>query len=283
MAFTKEKGDMNSNSAFAKIDRSDSKKIFIYFFGYCMAFFFFHLMLTSVFSFFHFLLDHEMGTIESWLSRNGWEIITISKVLSFISLVSLSQVNSYKEIKFIKNFTNMNLYPTKKSFVFIIFLLVMFYSLLNQFGGGIQSNQILDEIFFSSFIGAASFYGLDIFYLIYLVSYFELKVKEIPLVFIICLFFFMVSSKLVLPYISKYSVFLVIHFTVVFYFAWRKNLGDILLYLIVIVAPMSSIFGMDLVWDNSYSIFSYQHKLPVVGVLLIWITGLIYYRVSKLD
>ncbi len=43
---------------------------------------FFHLILVSVVSFVHFQLDHSLGIIENWIFDQGWEIVTIAKLLA---------------------------------------------------------------------------------------------------------------------------------------------------------------------------------------------------------
>lgn len=261
----------------------DFKKLGLIYFGFCLFFILVHLMLVSIFSFFHFLLDHEMGTIENWLSLNGWEIIGVSKLIAFAVMTKLIQVNSYSDTSFSKELWAMEKVPSKKALALIFFLLVMFYSLLSQFGGGIQSNQILDELFFSSFFGSILFFGIDIVFIMVVISYFKLEIKHPIQLVVVLLLLFLVSSKIILPYIGKYAVFLVVHFISLFYLSRRKNLGDLLVYLTIVIAPLSSFFGIDLIWDNSYSVFTYSKELPVLGVFLIWTVALGYYHRSKLD
>lgn len=261
----------------------DFKRLGVIYFGFCLMFVLNHLMLVSVFSFFHFLLDHEMGTIENWLSLNGWEIIVVAKLISFVIMTKLIQVNSYSDTSFSKELWAMEKIPSKKAMALIFFILVMFYSLLSQFGGGIQDNQILDELFFSSFVGSILFYGIDIVLIMVVINYFKLKFNHPVQLLFLCLLFFLISSKIILPYIGKYAVFLVVHFVSLFYLSRRNNLGDLLIYLAIVVAPLSSFFGIDLIWDNSYSIFTYSRELPVLGVFLIWSVALGYYHRSKLD
>ena len=174
-------------------------KLFAIYGGYCALVLFIHLMLTSVFSFFHFLLDHEMTTIENWLSLNGWEIIGFAKLISFVVMTKLIQVNSYTDSSFRSEVREMEKIPSKKAIASIFFLLVMFYSLLVQFGGGIQTNQILDELFFSSFLGSIIFYGLDVLLIMVVVNYFKLKLKHPLQVFALCLLFFLVPLRLCFP------------------------------------------------------------------------------------
>jgi len=259
------------------------KKIVLYYCLYCFIFVLSHLLLVSIFSFFHFLLEHEMGTIESWISRNSWEIIGASKLFALYILYKMTKLNYYGDKKFIHYFKDMDKKPTKKSFALVIFVLAIFYSLMMQFGAGIKSNQFLDDLFLSSFSGSFLFFGIDIVCLFYLRSFFKFKEDSLIKTLFILLIIFIGSSKIVLPYLDKYLIFLVIHFVSLYYLGLKNNFGDMAIYLLLIVAPLSSLFGMDLVWDNSYAIFTYDEKIPVLGILAIWTVGLGYYRISKLN
>ena len=262
---------------------SETKRLVFYYTLYCVFFVVVHLLFVSIFSFFHFLLEHEMGTIENWISRNSWEIIAISKMISLLTVVTLTQLNYYGEKKFKEYFSPMTACPTRKAVAFILFILVIFYSLIMQFGGGIKSNQFLDDLFFSSFFGSLIFFGTDMICIFYLQSYFKFKEIKFYKRLLLLLTMFLISSKIVLPYLSKYLIFLVVHFISLYYLGFKRNLGDMLLYLVFIVAPMSSLFGMDLVWDSSYAIFTYDEKVPVFGIISIWCVALGYYRLSRLN
>lgn len=263
-------------------NRSFQKLSFNYFL-YCFLFILIHLMLVSVLSFFHFLLDHEMGIVENWLSLNGWEILVLGKVLAFAVMAKFLVVNTNEKNIFFQHISHMERLPSKRVVAIIIFLLIMFYSLLNQFGGGIQSNQILDQLFLSSYLGSIFFYGIDILFLIFLGRIFQIKLKYSLPTFLTCLILFFISSKIVLPYTGKYAVFLIVHFSLLFYLSSHQNIGNIISYLALVVAPLSSFLGVDLVWDNSYSVFTYSKQLPVLGVLLIWGVALGYYQRSYQD
>ena len=92
---------------------------------------------------------------------------------------------------------------------------------------------------------------------------------------------FVLCSKVVLPYLDKYILFLVVHFIFLYFLLLQRNMMDILVYLVIIVSILSSFFGIDLVWDNNYSMFAYNKNIPALGVIGIWIIALTYYRKSK--
>ena len=151
------------------------RSVLIYYFLYLGLFCFSHLVLLTFVSFFHFLLDHDMNTIENWLNRNTWEVITISKILSGVGIYKYVKLNQYSQYKFFRRLKEFNYLPSKKIIGMIIFILVLFYALILQFGGGIVKGQLKEELFYSSFFGASLFYLVDILLLFFLIQTYELK------------------------------------------------------------------------------------------------------------
>lgn len=333
---------------------------------YCLI----HLILTSVFSFFHFLLDHDLATVNNWLSLNSWEIISFSKLSAVLVMVKLFQFNSYGDNYFWASIGEYFKSPSKKIFVIIFFVLAILYALIEQFGGGIRSNSLFENLMLSSFLGSFVFYAADFVFLIYLFNYFDYTLSQsigkhidgatlliffiLGLVFLLgtidffdekvlglsnsmnslllennlsskwnlfeidkvkafsmliyaisfvlyvkssfsknlflhfssaltLLFIFTFFSKLILPYLDKYLLFLVIHFVFLFFLLERMQTVDMGFYLLGIVSLLSVFFGIDLVWDNSYSMFEYSKNLPVIGIIGIWFIALQYYKLSRLN
>ncbi|MBT4792155.1 MAG: hypothetical protein HON90_11335 [Halobacteriovoraceae bacterium] len=63
----------------------------------------------------------------------------------------------------------------------------------------------------------------------------------------------------------------------------KGSIGDAVIYSLFIIAPLNSIFGLDIVWDNTYALFEYPKSLPSVGILAIWSVAVGYYHYSKAD
>jgi hypothetical protein len=166
---------------------------------------------------------------------------------------------------------------------FILFLLTIFYAFIEQFGGGVDQNQFKEDLFYSSFIGAFMFYIIDFVMLYLLLKIFKIKKEYNSKLMYLTLMLFLISSKVALPYLDKFYVFLMIHFITLFYLGQKAKLIDVLCYAIFIISPLSSIYGLDIVWDNAYSIFTYQKELPVIGIFGIWGLAIGYYHYSKID
>ncbi len=259
------------------------KRLWLYYFLYCVIFIFLNLAMVSVFSFFHFLLNHDMNTIENWLNRNNWEILSLGKLFSLYFTSRIIKLNQYNEIKFRDFFIGLSYLPSRKMIGMIVFLLTIFYAFIVQFGGGVNQNQFKEELFYSSFIGSFIFYLAD-FVMIYLIlKVFEVKKEDYSKVIYPCLILFLIASKIALPYLNKFYVFLMIHFLSLFVISFRGKLADVFLYGLLVIAPLSTIYGLDIVWDNAYSFFSYQKPLPALGILGIWGLALGYYNYSHAD
>lgn len=257
--------------------------IFIYYFLYLGLFCFCNLILLTLVSFFHFLLDHDMNTIENWLNRNTWEVLSLSKILSGIGVYKYVKLNQYSQYKFFRRLKEFNYFPSKKIIGVVLFILVLFYALILQFGGGIVKGQLKEELFYSSFFGSSLFYLIDILLIFFLVNIFELVREHYNKVMYGTLFGFIISTKIVLPYLSKFYIFIMIHFLTLFYLGRNKRFTDAFYYAILVISPLSAVYGLDLVWDNNYSLIVYQKDLPLLGILCMWTIAIYYYHHSKAD
>ena len=52
------------------------------------------VLLSSLSAFIHFLLEHEISIIESWLQNYGWEIVIMAKSMSLAAMYYWSKVKS---------------------------------------------------------------------------------------------------------------------------------------------------------------------------------------------
>lgn len=260
-----------------------SIKILLYYSLYCTIFVISDLIIISVFTFFHFLLEHDMNTIENWLNRNTWEILFLAKLFALIITSKVTKLNLIEDIKYRDLIRKDIRVPTKKIWGFCLFLLVIFYAFIIQFGGGFTPNQFKEELFYSSFFGAFFFYLSDILMIYMLLKVYKTKKSDYMKIMYIGLVMFLASSKIALPYLSKYYIFLMVHFVTMYFLLMKEHISDVLVYTLIIISPLSSLYGLDIVWDNGYSLFSYQKPLPLLGILGIWTLGLGYYQYSKVE
>lgn len=261
----------------------NGKRIILYYLLYCFLFILGDLLLISIFSFFHFLLDHDMNTIENWLNRNTWEILSAAKLFSLILATKITKLNFVDEISYRKFLKKSLEYPTIKIWGLSLFLLIIFYAFITQFGGGVETNKFKEELFYSSFFGSFIFYITDFVMLFLLMKIFIIEKKEAIRLMYISFLIFLLASKLALPYLSKYYIFLFVHFVTLYLVLLKKRPSDLIIYAIFVIAPLSSLYGIDIVWDNAYALFNYQQSLPIIGVIGIWSLGLGYYYLSSVE
>lgn len=273
-----------------EVDKNDfhfslgMRKILSYYLGYSILFLIIHLSAISMVSFFHFLLDHNMSIIEDWLYRNAWEMIFISKLTSAILIIKALKLNNYFVSSFFSIVKNDIWRPTKEASIFIIFIMVLFHSLIMQFGGEIIENAKTTDFTYVSYFGSIFFYLIDFLVINFLVRNIKIKGRKKFLILISSLLLiFMFFTKATLPYISKYYIFILLHFLtlLIFLFVEKKNLINPLLYSLFLIGPLSSFYGLDLVWDNAHSVYSYRDSLPIIGIIGIWSIGLLYYFKKK--
>lgn len=273
----------------ATIEKNDflfsigARKILLYYIGYCTLFLITHLAFISLVSFFHFLLDHDMAVIENWLYRNAWEMIVLSKTISALLIIKALKLNNYFVNSLFQILKTDVWKPARKVLVFIFFISILFYALIMQFSGELINNTKETDFAYVSYIGSSLFYLIDFLVINVLFRNIEVKQKRKYFALGVSLIaMFLLFTKATLPYISKYYIFLVLHFAtlLLLLFKERKNMINPLLYTLIIIGPFSSLYGLDIVWDNAHSIYSYSESLPIVGISGIWLIGLGYYYKS---
>lgn len=259
------------------------RKILFYYLGYCFLFLITHLTFISLVSFFHFLLDHDMAVIENWLYRNAWEMIVFSKIISAFIIIKALKLNNYFVKSLFQIIKTDRWNPTREVLVLIFFISILFYALILQFSGELINNTKETDFAYVSFIGSALFYFID--FLVINILYRNINITQKRKYFTLgagLILLFLLFTKATLPYISKYFIFLVLHFgtLLLLLFKERKNMINPLLYVLFVIGPFSSLYGLDIVWDNAHSIYSYKDSLPVVGICGIWLIALGYYYKS---
>lgn len=258
---------------------SNSRKILTYYGGYCCLFLFSYVALVSTVSFFHFLLDHEMSVIEAWISRSSWEILAIAKLIALTLSLYTIRLNNYQLKDARALLKNARFAPSPKAVAISVFIICFFAALAFQFEGAFHVNE-LSERFGASFIGSCAFYLFDLFVIFSLIQNFGLEKKRHMFMLGAALpSAFLVSSKMALPYIDHRSLFLVLNFLSLsaLLIKEKNNLGNILIYSIIVIGPLACLFGADLTWEDDFSYYLYPERTPAIGIIAIWLTAFLYY------
>ena len=92
-----------------------------YYFAFQLIFVSLVVVLSSIGVFFHFLLDHEISIVESWLHNNQWEILISSKLVSLFLLNRWFEVRLYELKSFRQLVKELVTWPDPKAIVISVF------------------------------------------------------------------------------------------------------------------------------------------------------------------
>lgn len=258
-----------------------SNKVIFHYLIYSVLFIVIHFVSISVVSFFHFLLDHELSIIEYWLTRNGWEVLIFSKVLASVIFISFFVLNSLK-ISLKEVISSLSYRPTWDAVAIILYFGISMISCF-YFISGFSYGSNEEDFLYTSYLGSILYYMTDYFVvlLIFKSRNYTDKMRVIFSLYLALIFF--TSTKIALPYTSQFYLFIFLHFLTIltFYSKNPNNFMNPLLYCLVIIGPLSSYFGVDLVWDNAYSPYQFDRSSITVSIMCVWIFGLIYHYRRK--
>lgn len=237
------------------------------------------ILLSSIGAFFHFLLSHEISIVESWLHNNHWEILIVAKLLSLFLLNRWFQVRLY-QLKTIRELVREFVrWPEPKAIVIAFFMVVSYLSL----SGIVYTGQNLGYWYYHvvSFLGLFLYFGIEFIVIAYLDD--VLNQKEQPSLLWLSIFytaFFTLAFRLSVPDYYGLLPYVVLCFSSLMYLSGKsfKSWSNVVCFLVVFVAPMGSLFGMDPVWGDDFSPFRVKTKLSLAFLAVIWMVSFGYYK-----
>lgn len=237
------------------------------------------IVLSSIGAFFHFLLNHEISIVESWLHNNHWEILIFAKLVSLYFLNRWFKVRLYqmKRIRdLVKELVN---FPEPKAVVISFFMAVSYLSL----SGIVYSGQNFGYWYhhFASFMGLFLYFGIEFIVIAYLDD--VLNQKEQPNFLWLSILYTLIFTgafRLSVPDYYNLLPYVVLCFSTLMYLSGKsfKSWSNVVCFLIVFVAPMGAIFGMDPVWGEDFSPFRVKTKLALPFLAAIWVVSFCYYK-----
>ena len=252
-----------------------------------------HLFFISVFTFFHFILDHPINVIENWIYHNGWEVITITKFLSLLIILKFVNLKNSSKEPIRDMIVNGFIYPKKEIFVVITFLITSYIflgrpHLINNSTVNLGNISI-------SFICFLLFFLLDVFVLNSLDRIYPVKSKLILIKTFLCPIIFMVFTKFSFGLIlgvnsSNMTIFgneihflIYIHFFFILLLEYLEgtNWSYSLLYLMLFASPLNTLFGLDPVWGENFTVYKMHKKITIVEVLALFFVGAVYLFMKK--
>jgi hypothetical protein len=232
------------------------------------------VLLSSVGLFFHFLLDHEISIAESWLHNNQWEILITSKLFSLFLLNRWFKVRLYQLKSFRELVQELVSWPDPKAIVISVYITM---------GRTLYVGQNVGYWYFqiASFFGLFIFFGIEFIVIAYLEDILNEKVHPPRLYLGICYtIIFAAAFRLSVPDYYGLMPYVVLCYSSLIYLSGKsfKSWSNVVCFLILFVAPMGSLFGLDPVWGDDFSPFRVDKKLNLAFLAVIWVISFSYYR-----
>jgi hypothetical protein len=239
----------------------------------------FVVIFSSLGAFFHFLLDHEISIVESWLHNNQWELLILAKLLSLFILNRWFRIKLY-EMKTIRTLVSeLVQWPEPRAVVVSVFMLVSYLSL----AGPNFSTQNLGYLYsqLTSYVGLFLFFGIEFIVLAYLDDM-QIEGREsfsrvgLGLCYLVL---FGISFRMSLPDYYHLWPYMVFCYSTLLILSGKyfKSWSNVVCFLLLFVSPMGALFGLDPVWGSDFSPFSVLKPLNLSFLAVIWVISFFYY------
>lgn len=237
------------------------------------------VILSSIGAFFHFLLDHEISIVEAWLHNNSWEILIISKLISLYLLNRWFSMRMY-QLKTIRELiTELVNWPHVEAIVVPVFMTLGYLSVAKV--DLVPQNIGYWYYHIASFIGLFLFFGVEFVVIAYLDDVLNQKGKpnRLLLGFAFTLIF-AAAYKMSVPDYYGLLPFVILSFSSLLYLSGKSfnSWSNVVCFLLLFVAPMGAVFGLDPVWGNDFSPARVETKLNVAFLAAIWVISFSYYK-----
>lgn len=250
-----------------------------YYFVFQLMFVILVVSLSSIGAFFHFLLDHEISIVESWLHNNQWEILITSKLISLFLINRWFTMRLYQLKTFRELVQQLVSWPDPKALVVAIFMVVGYITM----GGAEFVGQNIGYWYFqlASFFGLFIFFGIEFIVIAYLEDVLNQKVHPPRLYLGICYtIIFTAAFRMSVPDYYGLMPYVILCYASLIFLSGKsfKSWSNVVCFLILFVAPMGSLFGLDPVWGDDFSPFRVNKKLNLAFLSVIWMISFLYYR-----
>ncbi len=133
----------------------------------------------------------------------------------------------------------------------------------------------------ASFFGLIIFFGIEFILIAYLEDILNHKVhpSRLYLGFFYTVIF-AVAFRMSVPDYYGLMPYVVLCYSSLIYLSGKsfKSWSNVVCFLILFVAPMGSLFGLDPVWGDDFSPFRVDKKLNLAFLAVIWMISFLYYR-----
>ena len=232
------------------------------------------LILSSIGAFFHFLLDHE-----AWLHNNKWEILILSKLLSLFLIHRWFSMRLY-ELKSLRSLVKeLMQWPDLPAVVVPVFMLVSYLTLARVLTTSQNIGYWYSHLV--SYVGLFLFFGIEFVVMAHLEDVLNHKEKPNRLLLGICYtVMFGFAFHMSVPDYYGLMPFVIFTFSSLLYLSGNSfnSWSNVVCFLLLFVAPMGSLFGLDPVWGHDFSPFKVARKLNLPLLAVIWMISFCYYK-----
>ncbi|MES2527532.1 MAG: hypothetical protein V4598_10610 [Bdellovibrionota bacterium] len=237
------------------------------------------VILSSIGAFFHFLLNHEISIVESWLHNNSWEILITSKLISLFLINKWFSMRLYQLKSIREQVKELVSWPSPEAVVVPVFMTLGYLSIAKVVM--VPQNIGYWYYHFVSVIGIFLFFGVEFVVIAYLDD--VLNQKESPNRLILGLSFtaiFAAAYRMSVPDYYGLLPFVILSFSSLLFLSGKhfNSWSNVVCFLILFVAPMGAVFGLDPVWGNDFSPARVETKLGAPFLAAIWVISFSYYK-----
>lgn len=252
------------NKILRNIFSENTFKNIIYYFLFLLGVAIVHALTVGVVSFFHFILGHDLGTVEEWLFDKAYRVIVFSKILClwwglrvvFVRGEEKSPIKSF--LGFRKTSFSKEIMVSLIYLYFIIGLIfwgesVGFFSRPLKY---LYNSQYSIAKLLVSFVGNTLNYLLDILFLLALNIIFPVKGKFKKIIFsLISSTLFYLSYKTIFSYGINLGteIFFSFFFCIYLSFLGKPNWSRSFFFLVFFLSILHSFLGLDPIWGASFS------------------------------
>lgn len=242
----------------------------------------FHLVLISLISYFHLLLNHNIRTIGDWIGDRGWFLILLSKILIFYLALQFINLKSNKMTLIRGYFRNSIQIPRKEIFVALLFMLIGLMGLGKM---GVNRTLIFElPRMVLSAAGTIIFFSVDYAMLVILEIFFPLrsmKENRRKLFLFPLLFYYFTYATFI--YEQTVSFKLYAYFFLLLYLGeWRRRNWTLpLLFLLAFLVPSYTFLGLDPVWSSNYTFLAMEKNITSFSIFIL--VGFAVYYLNRTE
>lgn len=237
---------------------------------FCFVLWSVHLILISLISYFHLLLNHNIRTIGDWIGDRGWALIIISKLLIFYFALQFIRLRNKKTSLVQSYLRNSIQLPRKEALASLLFLLIGLMGV-----GRVTLNQTLifelDRMILAV-VGTFVFFSVDYALLIVLEIFFPLESaidKKRKLFLFPLLFYYFNYVTFIYEQTTSFSLY-AFFFLLLYLGEWRRRNWTLpVLFLLAFFIPSYALFGLDPVWSSNYTFFKMEKVISSFSIFIL--------------